>query len=82
MKDAAIRATRTFIQGFIGVLVLIAVPILNNLIQTVAGGGTVEFDTNIWQSIGIAAVAGGVIAIISFAHNELESSTGTSIGPK
>ena len=66
MNDAAKRALRTFAQGFVGVLALIAIPALNNIVQAVAGGGEVEVDVNFWQGILIAAVAGGVIALISF----------------
>lgn len=80
--DALKRALRTFVQGFIGVLALLAIPILNSLIQAVAGGGTVEIDVDVWQSIGIAAVAGGVIALISWAQNELEAKTGKDLLPK
>lgn len=82
MKDAAIRGARSAVQGFIAALALIAVPVLNNIIQAVAGGGTVEFDVNVWQSIGIAAVAGAVVGFISWAHNEIEQVRGKSIGPK
>ncbi|MEZ4508061.1 MAG: hypothetical protein R2848_19905 [Thermomicrobiales bacterium] len=66
--DAFRRAARTFLQGMIGVLVLIAVPVLNQLIQAVAAGGEVVIDVDLWQSIGIAAVAGGVIALIAFCR--------------
>lgn len=82
MKDTAIRAIRSAIQGFIGVLVLIAVPFLNDLIQSAAGGGEVVIDVNVWRSIGIAAVAGAAVGLISWVHNELESVSGKSIGPK
>lgn len=75
--DALRRAARTFLQGFFGVLALIAVPILNQIIQTVAGGGEVVIDVNVWRSIGIAAVAGGVIALIAFLQNILEDKTGS-----
>ena len=75
--DALRRAARTFLQGSIGVLVLIAVPILNQLIQAVAGGGEVVIDVNVWRSIGIAAIAGGVIALIAFLQNVLEDKTGS-----
>ena len=80
--DALKRALRTFVQGFIGVLALLALPVLNALIQAVAGGGTVNIDVDAWQSIGIAAVAGGVIALISWAQNELEAKTGKDLLPK
>ena len=73
--DALRRSVRTFFQGMIGVLVLIAVPVLNQLIQAVAAGGEVVIDVDLWQSIGIAAVAGGVIALIAFLQNLLEDRT-------
>ncbi len=73
--DALRRAARTFFQGMTGVLVLIAVPVLNQLIQAVAAGGDVVIDVDLWQSIGIAAVAGGVIALIAFLQNLLEDRT-------
>ncbi len=76
-SDAIRRALRTFFQGMIGVLVLLAVPILNQMIQSVAGGGEVKIDLDFWQSIGIAAVAGGVIAVVSFLQNILEDTTGS-----
>lgn len=82
MKDAAIRAARTFAQGFLAVLALVAVPALNSLIQSVAGGGDVEIDVNFWGAVGIAAVAGGAVALISFLQNALEDTTGQHILPK
>lgn len=81
-RDIFIRAGRTFGQGFVGVLALLAIPILNKLIQDVAGGGEVTIDVNLWQSIGLAAAAGGFIALISFLQNWFEESTGKTIGPK
>lgn len=77
-SDAIRRAARTFLQGTIGVLVLLAIPVLNQLIQSVASGGDVTIDLDLWQSIAIAAVAGGVIALISFLQNSLEDRTGSA----
>lgn len=82
MKAAAIRALRTFVQGFIGVALLIVVPALNSIVQAVASGGEVEIDVNFWQGAAIACVAGGVIGLISFIQNITEDTTGTAIGPK
>jgi hypothetical protein len=76
-SDAIRRATRTFFQGTIGVLVLLAIPVLNQLIQSVAGGGEATIDLDLWRSIGIAAIAGGVIALIAFLQNALEDRTGS-----
>ena len=59
-------------------LVLLAVPVLNQLIQAVASGGAVVIDVDLWQSIGIAALAGGVIALIEFLQTALEDKTGSA----
>lgn len=80
--DATKRAFRTFIQGMVGTLALLGLPVLQNLVQAVAGGGDVVIDVDVWQSIGIAVVAGGVIALIAFAQNEFEDKTGKNLLPK
>ena len=82
MNDALKRAVRTFAQGFVATLALLAIPALNNLVQAVAGGGDVEIDVNLWQGIAVAAVAGGTVALISWAQNALEEKTGTPVLPK
>ena len=76
MTDAAHRAIRTFGQGFVGVLAILAVPALNDLITAAGSGGDVKLDVNVWQGIVIAAIAGGVIALISWGQNALEDVTG------
>lgn len=76
-NDALRRAARTFFQGVIGVLVLLAIPILNQLIQSVAAGERATVDLDVWQSIAIASVAGGVIALIAFLQNLLEDRAGS-----
>jgi hypothetical protein len=76
--DAIRRAVRTFFQGAIGVLVLIAIPELNQLVQAVAAGGDVAIDVDLWQSIGLAALAGGMIALIAFLQNVLEDRAGSA----
>lgn len=82
MNDSIKRAARSAAQGFVAVLALIALPVLNNLVQTVAGGGTVQIDVNAWQSIGLAAVAGAATGLISWGQNELERKTGHDALPK
>ena len=69
------RGIRSFVQGFIGVLAIMAVPALTSLITSVGSGGTVDLDPTFWRSVGIAAVAGGVIALVSFIQNALEDNT-------
>jgi len=81
-KDAAKRALRTFVQGVIATLALLGLPILNNLIQSAAGGGEVIIDVNAWRTILIAVIAGGLVALISWAQNELEAKTGKDLLPK
>lgn len=80
--DALKRALRTFAQGFLGVLALLAVPILTDLIEAAAGGGTVTVDVDLWRTVLIAAIAGGLIALISWTQNALEHKTGHNLLPK
>jgi len=80
MSDPIRRAIRTFLQGFVGVLALVAVPLLSNIVSSVVNGGNdVMIDLNIWKNIGIAAIAGGVIALVSFVQNALEDRSGKAL---
>ena len=79
MTDALKRAIRTFLQGFVATLALLAIPLGQSVIQTVAGGGQLELDLNVWGAVGFAAVIGGGIALISWAQNALEDKTGKAI---
>lgn len=74
MPDALRRAIRTFAQGFIGVLALIAIPALNALVRDIGSGNTVSIDVDFWSGAAIAAVAGGLIALVSWLQNALEDS--------
>lgn len=71
-KDALRRAARTFGQAFVGVLALTAIPVLRDIVQAAVGGGEIKIDLNAWQNIALAALAGGFIALISWAQNMLE----------
>lgn len=82
MNDALRRAYRTFLQGFVGVLALIGIPALTNLVQSVASGSELDIDVNVWQGIVVAAIAGGLIALISFGQNALEDKTGKTLVAK
>ena len=75
MNDALRRAIRTFFQGFVGVLALIAVPVLNDMVSAVGDGNDVVLDVNVWQGILVAAIAGGAVALISYGQNALENKT-------
>lgn len=74
MTDPIRRALRTFAQGFVGVLAIAAVGPLNDLVTgVVSGAGSdVTIDLSLWRNIALAAIAGGVIALISWAQNRLE----------
>jgi hypothetical protein len=69
------RGIRSFIQGFIGVLVLVAVPIINQWATTVGSGGQIEIDIPFWRSVAFAAVGGGMVSLIAFVQNWLEDNT-------
>ncbi len=69
------RGVRTFIQGFVGVLVLLAVPILNEWVSTVGSGGEVVIDVPFWRSVAMAAVGGGMVSLVAFVQNFTEDHT-------
>lgn len=79
MTDALKRAIRTFLQGFVATLALLAIPLGQSVIQTVAGGGQLELDLNVWGAVGVAAVIGGGIALVTWAQNALEEKTGKAV---
>ena len=74
MKDAGVRALRTFVQAVIGAF------IATSVLTDIASSSTIDADA--LQRAGISAIAAGVIALLSFAQNALESYTGRPIGPK
>lgn len=78
MSDAARRAVRTFGQGFVGVLALVAIPVLNQIISSVGSGGEVTIDVDLWRGVAIAAVAGGVISLVAWVQNALEDASGVA----
>ena len=79
MNDALKRAIRTFVQGSVGVAALLLVPFLQSLIDAVVRGGEVEIDADLLQKIGIAVVAGGVIALIAWVQNLVEDWKGKAL---
>jgi len=70
------RSARTFFQGFIGVLILLAVPALNQIVTSVGSGGTAVIDVPFWRNVGIAAVAGGGTALVASLQNFAEDKAG------
>lgn len=74
MKDAAIRALRTFLQSLIGAF------LATSVLQGIASDSTIDADA--LTRAGISALAAGVIALLSFVQNALEDATGQHILPK
>lgn len=78
MNDALRRALRTFFQAFVGTLSVMLVPFLYDLVKAAgeADGQLVRIDVNFLGNVAIAAIVAGIIALISWAQNELEDKTG------
>lgn len=70
--DPLRRAIRSFVQGGVGVFILIAVPALNQIVTSVGSGGVAVIDVPFWRNVGIAVVAGGAMGLVSFTQNALE----------
>lgn len=70
------RGIRSFIQGFIGVLILVAVPVVTKWATDIGSGGAIVIDIPFWRSVGIAALGGGCVGVVSFAQNALEDKAG------
>lgn len=68
MKDAAIRAARTFIQSLIGAF------LATSFLQSVADTSVVDGDAA--ARAGLSALAAAIIATLTFVQNYLENYTG------
>ncbi len=64
-------AAKTFIQATLSILVLLLVPVLTSWAATVGNGGELEVDVNFFAKVGIAALGGGIAALISYAQNRI-----------
>jgi hypothetical protein len=82
MNDVAKRALRTFAQASLAVLVLLLSPWLLNLATTVQQGGDIQVDFNWLGNVALAAIGGGLAALIAFLMNFIEDKSGTDILPK
>lgn len=74
MRDASIRALRTFVQSLIGAF--LATSVMNSMVSN----STIDADA--LQRAGISALAAATIAVLSFIQNTLEDATGKDILPK
>lgn len=62
-------AIKTFLQAFLAILVVLAVPVLAGWADTVGDGGRIVIDPAFWLHVLIAASGAGIAAIISLAWN-------------
>lgn len=74
MKDASIRALRTFVQSLIGAF------LATSVLSGIASSSTIDGDA--LQRAGVSAIAAAVIALLSFIQNALEDATGHDMLPK
>lgn len=84
LKDTMKRAARTFLQAFVGVMVVMLIPWLLGLVEAAgeSDGRIVAIDVNFFGNVLIAGIAAGVVALVSFLHNVLEDNTPVQILPK
>lgn len=83
MKNAAVRAVRTFLQAFVGTFAVLAIPVLTNLITSAGDAeGYIAIDVTPLGNAAIAGVIAGVIALITFIQNALEDSSASVNVPK
>lgn len=74
MRDASLRALRTFVQALIGGF------LATSVLTSIASNSTIDADA--LQRAGISALAAAFIALLSFIQNALEDATGKDILPK
>ena len=72
-QTVAKAAAKTFAQAFVGVLALLAVPVLTSWAVDLQNGGDVTVDINFFTKLLVAAVGAGIAALISFAWNALKA---------
>lgn len=62
-------AAKTFLQAFLAILVLLAVPVLTGWADMVGNGERIVIDLDFWAQVLIAATGAGVAAALSLAWN-------------
>lgn len=68
MRDAAVRAARTFFQSLIGAF------LATSVLTSISSNSTIDADA--LQRAGISALAAAIIALLSFIQNALEDASG------
>jgi hypothetical protein len=69
VQTIAKAAGKTFIQAALAVLLLLAVPEFSSWVNDVQEGTPINIDLNFWRNVGLAALGGGLAALISFLMN-------------
>lgn len=72
LPDPIRRAVRTFIQAVFGVIVIQA-----GALAMDAEDGVIDVD--LWRRVLITAIVAGVIALVTWVYNGIESVTGKSL---
>jgi hypothetical protein len=62
-------AAKTFLQSFLAILVLLAVPVLTGWTNTIQNGGSIDIDLRAWTQVLLAALGAGIAALISAMWN-------------
>jgi len=62
-------AVKTFLQAFLAILVLLAVPVLTGWAETIGNGERIVIDVDFWLQVLIAATGAGIAALISLVWN-------------
>jgi hypothetical protein len=68
-QTVAMAAAKTFLQAFLAILALLAVPVLTSWAGTIQDGGSIEVDLRFWTQVLVAALGAGIAALISAAWN-------------
>lgn len=68
-QTVAKAAAKTFLQAFLGVLAVLAVPVLTSWSTTIGNGGELAIDVGFFVKVAIAALGAGIAALISLAWN-------------
>lgn len=68
-QTVAKAAAKTFLQAFLGVLAVLAVPVLTSWSTTIGNGGELAIDVGFFAKVAIAALGAGIAALISLAWN-------------
>jgi len=68
-QTVLMAAAKTFLQAFLAILVLLAVPVLTGWAGTIQNGGAIDIDLRFWTQVLVAALGAGIAALISAIWN-------------